>query len=210
MGETTLNGTTNATDTTGLYPNGLRFAALGPKEIAEVISLSREIDAGDAAERAKTGAVIDFLNAPDPDADAWMALHGVELLAVDCRGATLNMGERLLIRESIADAMRAGRTDKQIARLLMERFGYSDVAATVIARTEVGLALGYGHHCGAVRVGMRVKRWLLSSDDGVCEQCAANRAQGWVDISEAFPSGALVAIDHVGCRCDVAHSRVGR
>lgn len=205
-----MNATGNVINTNHLYPNGLHYSALGTHEIEQVNALSREFDATYTGERAKAGVVVGFFDAPDPDADAWMAIHGVELLAVDRRGAPLNMGERLLIRETIADAMRARRTHKQIGSTITGRFGYSDAAASIIARTEIRLARGYGHHCGAMRFGMKVKRWLLSNDDGVCDQCAANNAQGWIGISETFFSGALVAIDHVGCRCDVAHSRSGQ
>ena len=198
--------TTNVGNARNLYPSGLRYEALGMHEIRQAAALSCELNQQYATERAKTGVVLGFFNAPDPVADAWMAIHGTELLVINGRGAPLSMGERLLIRQAIADAMRAGRTDRQIAHALRDGFGYSDGDAGIIARTEVRLALGYGHHCDAVRVDMKVKRWLLSNDEGVCEQCAANSARGWIDICEAFPSGALVAIDHVGCRCDVAHS----
>lgn len=185
-----------------LYAPTLRYGLLSAALIDEVVAVAREIQ----ADEAKAGGQIDFLNHQDPNAIAWAGFHGAELLEIDGQGRALGMGRRVLIRDALAEAMRQKMTDKQIADLMRFRFGYSDADASVIARTEIRLALGYGSHCGAVSVGMTKKCWLLFNDDGVCGGCRANAECGWVQIGAPFPSGALAAVDHVGCRCDTAYT----
>lgn len=146
------------------------------------------------------------MNHQDPNAIAWAVLHGAELLKVDGQGRAIGIGLRVLIRDALAGAMSQKMADKQIADLLWLRFGYSEADASAIARTEIGLAPGYGPYGGAVSAGMTQKRWLLSSDPGVCGGCIANAERGWVPINAPFPSGALAAVDHVGCRCGTVHT----
>jgi len=192
----------NVLDTRMLYAPTLRYGLLSTALVDEIVTLAREIQ----ADEAKAGGQIDFLNHQDPNAIAWAGLHGAELLEIDGQSHALGMGWRVLIRDALAEAIRQKMTDKQVADLVRFRFGYSEADASVIARTEIRLALGYGSYCGAVSVGMTRKRWLLSNDDGVCEGCRANAECGWLQIDAPFPSGALAAVDHVGCRCDTAYT----
>ena len=60
---------------------------------------------------------------------------------------------------------------------------------------------------GAIAVGMKVKKWLLSNDEGVCPLCEANAQQGWIAIDLPYASGALAPLDHAGCRCDAVYRR---
>lgn len=149
----------------------------------------------------------DFMNYRDPYATAWAALHGAELLRLFVPEHE-GYERRMSIRRSLALAVHHGRTHREISRELCERYAFAELDALTIARTEVQLAAGHGSYCGAVAVGMKVKRWHLSNDDGVCERCSANAGQGWIPIGERFASGALAPLDHVGCRCDVTYRRV--
>lgn len=54
---------------------------------------------------------------------------------------------------------------------------------------------------------MKVKKWLLSNDPGVCDGCRANAEQGWIAIDVPYAPGALAPLDHAGCRCDAAYRR---
>ena len=185
-----------------LYAPTLRYGVLDAEMIDEVVDLARRIQVDEVA----AGGTIDFLNHQDSNAIAWAVLHGAELLEIDDQNRAIDIGFRALIRDALAEAMSQKMTDKQVAELLRFRFGYSEVHANAIARTEIRLALGHGSYCGAVSVGMTKKRWLLSNDGEVCEGCQANAECGWLQISAPFPSGALAAVDHVGCRCDIAYT----
>lgn len=183
-----------------LYGDKLRYVEFGPAHVERVLKLAK-------IEDIEHPQPPEMFGHQDPNAIAWCLLHGAELLELDAAGRTLSTGARLLIRDCLTSALRDGLTDQQLSDEILFQFGYPREAASAIARTEVQLALGWGSLCGALRVGMEVKRWLVSNDVGICPDCRANADQRWIPIREPFPSGAMAPLDHAGCRCDVAYSR---
>jgi hypothetical protein len=63
--------------------------------------------------------------------------------------------------------------------------------------------LRQGESWNAVKAdgALMVKQWFVSGEDGVCEICEANEAQGEIAFDEQFDSGDDMEPAHVGCRC---------
>ncbi|MEO8269846.1 MAG: hypothetical protein ABI557_09000, partial [Aureliella sp.] len=52
------------------------------------------------------------------------------------------------------------------------------------------------------------KKWLTTNDSKVDQDiCAANQAQGWIDVDEDFQSGDATAPGHILCRCTTLYRR---
>lgn len=186
-----------------LYPPLLRY---GPFADGWVERIRTRADAETA--RAQSFRMHDgIFGGKDPYAIAWAEDHGADLLIVDAAGNPLTDILRMLIRQTIATAMRADASHKEMAGILRSMYAFSPNAAQIIATTEIGLANGYGGLAGAIAVGAKAKRWLVSNDPGVCDGCSANAAQGWISIDTPYASGALAPLDHAGCRCDAAYRR---
>ena len=184
------------------YPAQLRFDPITPTDIERNTAL---VDAILKSER-DAGIVRGMFGSYDPCAIAWVLQRGCDLLLVDHRGHAITTDMRKQIRETIADYLAIPSTEKSsLSELLAHAYGFSLECAESIARTEVRIAQGHGAFIGATAVGMKVKRWLLSNDAGVCSSCAANAAQGWIEIDKPFASGAQAPLDHPHCRCDAAY-----
>ncbi|WP_404612848.1 structural protein [Rhodanobacter hydrolyticus] len=186
----------------GLYPDELRYGQFRPEWVeannALTIAITQELPRVDLVTGIAWGA-------PYPRAIAWATKFGAALVLVAPDGTPLDHEQRrelrLLIRNALATP---GMSDKPFPAAI-QAFGYSERQAKTIAVTEESLANCYGSLCGAIDVGMKVKRWLVSNDPGICLGCTANHAQSWVPIDQPFASGAMVPADHVGCRCDAVH-----
>ncbi|TAN06952.1 MAG: hypothetical protein EPN38_06550 [Rhodanobacteraceae bacterium] len=105
------------------------------------------------------------------------------------------------LTNAIADKL----TYRQIAALVEREYGYNRIRAELIAHTEVALATSRGNYAHSVLIGMKVKKWLLSNDPGVCSACQENAAQGWIPILQLFASGVQAPSQHAGCRCDAVY-----
>lgn len=155
-------------------------------------------------------AKVDLLSYRDPDAVQWAEQHAGELLTKDGTGGELADATRNMLRRTLKQAIADKLTDKQIADLLERDYAFSAERAQVIARTEVRNAIGHGALAGAQRVGMAVKRWRLSDDEGPCPECTANAEQLWVPIAVPFISGAMAPLQHPHCRCSVSYRKSDR
>jgi len=188
----------------GLYPNELRYGSFRREWIEANTALSSAV-----REELPRIELQDGLawGAPYSRAVAWAAKFGGALVLVAPDGAPLSQQQRqelrLIIRNSLATP---GTSDKPFPRAI-EAFGYSERQAKTISTTEERLANCYGALCGAIEVGMKAKRWLVSNDPGICQGCTANHAQGWVPIEQPFASGAMAPANHVCCRCDAVYCR---
>lgn len=188
----------------GLYPDELRYGSFRREWIEANNALSsaacKDLPRVDLQDGFAWGASY-------PRAVAWAARFGAVLVLVAPDGAPLDQEQRrelrLIIRNSLATP---GTSDKPFPAAI-QAFGYSERQAKTIAATEERLANCHGALCGAIDVGMKVKRWLVSNDPGICEGCAANHVQGWVPIEQPFASGAMAPADHVCCRCDAVYYR---
>ena len=48
---------------------------------------------------------------------------------------------------------------------------------------------------------MLVKEWFVSGDEGVCDECENNDAEGEIAFEDDFSSGDDIEPAHPGCRC---------
>jgi hypothetical protein len=151
-------------------------------------------------------AVASLFGGKDPQAIKWASEHAAEMLISDGTGGMLSDDTRNMIRRTITKLLQDPKSDiKDIASALQDAYAFSDERATLIAATELHNAQSQGAYVGAVQVGMKAKKWLLSNAEGVCTSCAGNAAQGWVPIELPFASGAMAPLEHGGCRCDAAY-----
>lgn len=169
--------------------------------------VARIVQADSTVEPAARGAGFDFLDHQDPAAIDWANTHAAEMLTSDGGGGALADSTRDMVRKLIANALEEKVSDAEIARRLQDAYAFSPQRAELIARTEVGNALGAGGLAGAKAVGMQSKRWLLSNDEGICPSCEANAKQQWIAIDKPYVSGALAPLQHPHCRCDQAYRR---
>lgn len=147
----------------------------------------------------------------DPDAIAWASEHAAELLLIDGSGGELVESTRNMIRQTITTLLQDPYSDiPDIAKALQDAYAFSPERAELIAATELHNAQEQGGYRGAVQVGCKFKKWLLSNDEGVCTSCAGNAAQGWIPIELPFASGAMAPLEHGGCRCGAVYRRVPR
>lgn len=152
-------------------------------------------------------AKVDLLSYRDPDAVQWADQHAAELLTKDGTGGELADATRNMLRSTLKQAVADKLSDKQIADLLERDYAFSTERAQLIARTEVRNAIGHGALAGAQRVGMQVKGWRVSDDEGPCPLCEANQAQGWIPIDNPFVSGAMAPLQHPRCRCSASYRK---
>ena len=176
-------------------PQGARI------EVAHLVATDPSLQA------QATGAGFDMLDHQDPNAVEWARQHVAEMLSRNADGGKLVESTRDMIREAITTALESHDTDDAIADMLRDAYAFSEQRAELIARTEVGNALGAGSFIGAQAVGMEEKRWLLSNDEGVCPRCQANADEGWISIGQDFASGDKYPLAHPHCRCDAAYRR---
>ena len=194
---------THQTGTDKLYPDRLRYVGFDESWAHLNTEHARQAE----SDQQRRGANADFMDHQDPRAIAWAEDHGADLLIVGADGNPLTDILRLLIRQTVATALKDHSTNVQLANALCARYAFDKRQASLIAHTEVALSLCCASFCGALAVGMKVKRWLLSNDPGVCGGCRSNAEQGWIAIDAPYASGALAPLDHAGCRCDAGYRR---
>lgn len=186
-----------------LYPPLLRYGPLAADWVERVSTLART-EMSRTLDPRMSGAIFGGKN---PDAIAWAHDHAADLLIHGPSGEPLQDRERLLIRQTVLTAMREDASLVALAESMRTVHGFSVEATRVLSWTEMGCAQGHGALAGAIAVGMKAKKWLVSNDPGICPGCRANADQGWIAIDFPFASGAMAPLDHVGCRCDVAYRR---
>ena len=187
--------------TSGLYPDRLRYVGFDESWVRLNMEHARQAE----SDQQRRGANADFMDHQDPRAIAWAEDHGADLLIVGADGSPLTDILRMLIRQTIAQALKDHATNAQLANALCAIYAFDKRQASLIAHTEVALSLCYASFCGAIAVGMKVKRWL--NDPDMCDGCRANASQGWIAIDAPYASGALAPLDHAGCRCDAGYRR---
>ena len=155
---------THQAGTDKLYPDRLRYAGFDESWVRLNSEHARQADSN----QQRSGATADFMDHQDPRSIAWAEDHGADLLIVGADGNPLTDILRMLIRQTVAKALKDHATNTQLANALCARYAFDKRQASLIAHTEVALSLCYASFCGAIAVGMKVKRWLLSNDEGVC------------------------------------------
>ena len=155
---------------------------------------------------------IDWLDHLDPNALEWAKQNAANRIESGPSGEKLNGDQRLRIRATVVDALERHHSVRQLAHTLESQFGFNFRQSAVIAHDEMKTALEQGLFYGAKatfeKVGKQAqKKWLLSNDPGVCGACAANAAQGWIEMDKPFASGHLAPPGCYGCRCGAAYQR---
>lgn len=193
---------THQTGTDKLYPDRLRYVGFDESWAHLNTEHARQAE----SDQQRRGANADFMDHQDPRAIAWAEDHGAALLIVGADGNPLTDILRMLIRQTVATALKDHATNAQLANALCARYAFDKRQASLIAHTEVALSLCYASFCGAIAVGMKVKRWL--NDPDMCDGCRANAEQGWIAIGVPYASGAMAPLDHAGCRCCAVSRRI--
>lgn len=157
----------------------------------------------------------DVANLANERAEAWAANRAAEMVGkrvvdgvvIDNPNPVwrIDEGTRELLRGFVGEALDGGWSNSELASQIVEAFAFSEARAETIARTELAFADVAGNMV-AYRASNVVagKRWLLSNDDGCCDDCEGNAAQGVIDLEEDFESGDDAPPAHPNCRCDVA------
>jgi hypothetical protein len=177
--------------------NGVR------QEVARIIAMDPEV-----AETAKA-EVASIFAGKDPEAIQWASEHAAEMLSSDGTGGKLADATRNMVRETITTLLQDPTSDlDDIASALQDAYAFSSDRAQLIAATELHNAQSQGGYRGALKVGMKFKKWLLSNDEGICPTCSANAAQAWVPVEQPFQSGDDAPLAHPNCRCGARYKRI--
>ena len=146
--------------------------------------------------------------------------RGAELLSidmVDVSNTGRREGARMLwpslaettreeVRQLVSQSIKDGEPLQKLTTKLKQSGSFTTARARRIARTETATALGQGQKTVAKSEGRNEKRWVTQGDQFVNpEICAANAAQGWIAIEDAFQSGEDTIPGHVNCRCTVIY-----
>lgn len=111
---------------------------------------------------------------------------------------------RDMLRTDIADALKEGWTNAELAQRLEDSYAFSAERAMVIARTETIRASNAGTLDGFKSSGVVLKKeWTTAEDDLVSEDCQENGDQGPIDLDESFASGDDAPPAHPNCRCSI-------
>ena len=113
---------------------------------------------------------------------------------------------RDMLQTIVTDAIRDGWSNDRLAKEIGNDTAFGSDRAMMIARTETAMADMQGNmiaYRAAADLGIELqKEWLTAGDADVSDECAANEAQGPIDLADAFQSGADAAPEHPNCRCD--------
>ena len=113
---------------------------------------------------------------------------------------------RDMLQNVVTEAVDKGWSVERLAKEIGNDPAFGDDRAMLIARTETAIADMQGNmiaYRAAEDMGIDLqKEWLTAGDDDVSDDCAANEAQGPIDLADVFQSGADCAPEHPNCRCD--------
>lgn len=104
------------------------------------------------------------------------------------------------LRELVAQAIREGWSNDQLADALLGDDAFSGSRAEMIARTETADADVQGNLIGWKESGVVAQKQWIVAQDQVCDICEPFDGM-IVDLDEEFPEGDPPA--HPNCRCDV-------
>jgi hypothetical protein len=139
-------------------------------------------------------------NLKNPRAVEYLTNYGVT------RVSQIDETSKDILRGILQREMSHGTSYARMATLIRHQFAdWSVKRARLIAITEIGNAYQQGNLIVGLDLkaaGLEMqKSWLTRGDDKVDSHCAGNAADGWIDVSKAHSSGAMVPLDHPRCRC---------
>jgi hypothetical protein len=132
------------------------------------------------------------------------------------RVAGIDETTRGTLQKILAQAADEGWSYSRTAEVIIGQFnefavgrpqGHIDSRAHMIAVTEIGEAYSEGNFIVAQELedaGLTMEKSWSTVGDGKVNQeiCAANEAQGWIPLKQAYQSGHMRPLGHPGCRCD--------
>lgn len=146
----------------------------------------------------------EIVNRVNERAVEWSGKRAGELVRTGPDGrAVLDQTTRNMIRETISKGLEAGQSAEDIAKALETAYAFSEDRARLIAMTEIARANSEGSlesYRAARDAGVDIKKAWFNLEDS-CEICAANAAQGPIDLDEPFQSGDMTTPGHPACRC---------
>lgn len=159
----------------------------------------------------------DLTSLANPTATAWAKRRSAELVGMkilpdgsivpnpDPKWA-ITESTREQIREQVRHAIEDGDSNDTLADTIASSHLFSEDRAETIARTELKKADAHGALIGYQESGVEEKESLLSFDheEGACEICEENAAEGPIPITDSFPSGDDEPDYHPNCNCSVA------
>jgi SPP1 gp7 family putative phage head morphogenesis protein len=127
-----------------------------------------------------------------------VSVDGPESLVVSTRG---------MIRDVIADGLENNVGKDQIVADLRDATAFSEFRAELIASTEISMANAAGKKAAWDQIkedgATLLKQWFASGEEGVCDECEGNEADGEIAYDDAFSSGDEMEPAHPACRCVV-------
>lgn len=194
----------NARDVNDIL-DSLDFGMLGDLQMDFINTASPAYRSVFAKAAKSVGAKSDIFNLAPTRASEYAAKRAGELISSGPDGGELGDSTRLLIRDTIEQALDEGWSTDELAAELADSYGFSAARADAIADNELQTAVMRGQYDGWKATGAVVgKQWLLSNDEDICDVCQGNADQGTVDIDSDFSSGDDAPPAHPNCRCDMA------
>jgi hypothetical protein len=113
---------------------------------------------------------------------------------------------RDMLRDVISSGLYQGETAEQIEIDILSSTIFSPDRAALIAKTEISsitndVALGAFRQAQGLGIPLQ-KSWIVGSDDP-CDDCAANAADGPIDLDDTFSSGDDAPPQHPRCGCSL-------
>jgi SPP1 gp7 family putative phage head morphogenesis protein len=121
---------------------------------------------------------------------------------------------RSSVRSLVTQAIDGGWSNDRLADELRGAYAFSKERADLIAVTETAFADVAGNMIAYEESGVvKEKRWIIGSQEKLCEVCSENHQQGPIPFSKSFASGHMAPPGHPRCRCDllpITDSETGR
>jgi hypothetical protein len=131
--------------------------------------------------------------------------RGAELFGGANADADLVASTREQLRGILTSGLEQNIGRDAIAESIQNATAFSEYRAQLIANTEIAFANSAGKKLGwdAVQAdgATMMKEWHASGEEGVCDECEGNEAQGEIAYDEAFESGDDMEPAHPQCRC---------
>lgn len=170
--------------------------------------LQAVLEAGFASGTAPFGVSLSF-DLANPRAAAYAGERAAALVT------RINDVTRGQLRTLVTGAVTDGASYQSLAKQIRDHYAGMHTPqpqlhirdrAELIAIQELGEAYEAGNYASGEalqRAGLEMsKQWLSVGDARVSQSiCAPNEQQGWIPFRDAFQSGHMRPLGHVGCRC---------
>lgn len=152
------------------------------------------------------GRAASYFDPWSTESQRWVKEHGAEHVK-SITSTTMDM-----IKAATAEGLAEGLALPKVAKQVGEAMSLAAKGrASIIARTEVHTAAGFGMREAAKQSKIVTKKmWMNSGDERVRDLHIDNSGAGWIPLDEPYPSGAMFPgdggpEDTIGCRCAEAY-----